>query len=215
MPKIVCVSDTHETFPELPDGDILLHAGDWTRRGEIAPISRFDSWLGKVKGKFKHGIVIIAGNHDRLMQDNPSLGRSLIKNAHYLEDSMIELGGLKIYGSPWTPRFGSWAFMKNRDQIGRMWEQIPTGIDVLVVHGPPWGILDGVPHVIQGNERVDHVGCAWLRDEVLQRIKPRLMVFGHIHEGWGQTEVDGIKFVNAAILDGQMKPVNKPIVIDL
>lgn len=206
--RLVCISDTHNRggFPPLPEGDVLVHAGDATGRGTIAEISQFNAWIGKQK--FKHK-VIIAGNHDFCFQTDPGLAKSIITEAIYLQDEMVEIEGAKFYGSPWQPWFHNWAFNLPRKgpELQRRWEQIPTGVDVLITHGPPYGILDQT-------QSGEHVGCELLRKE-LHRIRPKVHVFGHIHEAYGQHYEDGIQYVNAAMCDLSYKATQLPIVIDL
>ncbi|HNC99840.1 MAG TPA: metallophosphoesterase, partial [Myxococcota bacterium] len=113
-----------------------------------------------------------------------------------------------IWGSPWQPRFFDWAFNLDRGEpLRRVWQKIPDGIDILVTHGPPKGILDRV-------QRGGEVGCEELR-EALRRVRPRLHVFGHIHEAYGQLHLDGTHFVNAASCNLDYRPVNPPVVVEL
>jgi Icc-related predicted phosphoesterase len=108
--------------------------------GEKDCIKDFDDWLGTLPHKHK---IVICGNHDLCFEDNPKEARKLMKNAHYLEDETIEIEGLKFYGSPWQPEFHNWAFNLNRgEEIKKKWDLIPNDTDVLITHGPPYGILD-------------------------------------------------------------------------
>ena len=101
--------------------------------------------------------------------------RSWITNAHYLCDESLTLDGVKFYGSPWQPRFFDWAFNKDRGApLKAIWDKIPLDTDVLITHGPPHGILDLTFDKIKA-------GCEELLLAV-QRIKPKVHVFGHIHE---------------------------------
>lgn len=205
--RIVCLSDTHDQHDRIavPDGDVLLHAGDATMMGTMVQIAAFDAWLAKLPHEHK---VVIAGNHDWLFQSDPAFARSLLRHATYLEDTEATVAGLRIWGSPWQPWFYDWAFNLPRGpEIAAKWAMIPAGIDVLMTHGPPAGILDLT-------SRGEPVGCEDLQRELL-RIKPRLHVFGHIHEAYGQIEVDGCRFVNACNCSERYKPVQAPIVIDL
>jgi predicted phosphohydrolase len=205
--RIVCLSDTHDLHRELqvPDGDLLLHAGDATMKGTPAQIEAFDRWLGTLPHPHK---VLIAGNHDWAFERTPALARGLIRNARYLEDEETAVGGLRIWGSPWQPWFFDWAFNLERGPaIAAKWALIPDGIDVLVTHGPPLGILDRT-------SRGEDVGCADLLAAV-QRVRPRVHVFGHIHEGYGTLERDGTRFVNASNCTERYRPVQPPIVVDL
>ncbi|HEV3386654.1 MAG TPA: metallophosphatase domain-containing protein [Gemmata sp.] len=188
--KIVCISDTHagHEFTEVPDGDILVHGGDITRRGSLEDVESFNAWLGTLPHKHK---VMICGNHDFCFQDRAAEARARITNAIYLEDSGCEIEGLTFYGSPWQPWFGGWAFNLERGSaLAEVWAKIPIGVDVLITHGPPEGILD---RTIRG----EAVGCRDLLARVYE-VKPRLHVFGHIHEARGKVETEETIFVNAS-----------------
>jgi Icc-related predicted phosphoesterase len=210
--RIVAISDTHEQHDQLniPDGDVLIHSGDFTYTGKVEAVVSFNAWLGRLPHKYK---IIIAGNHDKLFERNPTLAESLITNAVYLKDSSVDIEGLSFYGSPWTPSFGhGWAFNANRgEHIQLYWDKIPEKTDVLITHGPPYGLLDEVPHY----NGVENVGCEKLMEEIIYRVKPKIHIFGHIHEGYGQIELYSVKFVNASTCTGSYMPTNKPIVIDL
>jgi len=171
-------------------------------RGDPAEVAAFGAWLDPLP--FAHKIVI-AGNHDFLFERDPETARGLLPpKVHYLRDSGVTLGGLRFWGSPWQPRFLDWAFNLERGpEIAAKWALIPEGIDVLITHGPPLGTAD---RTVKGED----VGCADLAAAMV-RVKPRLSVFGHIHEGYG---VYGDK-VNAAICDERYRAIHRPIVVDL
>jgi Icc-related predicted phosphoesterase len=197
MLRIVCVSDTHgrHTKTVLPPGDILVHAGDVTQRGTLEEVEQFNEWLGTLDGRYRHKVVI-CGNHDFCFQEQPTAARARITNAIYLEDSGCEIDGLTFYGSPWQPWFGGWAFNLPRgEQLAAVWAKIPVGVDVLVTHGPPEGVLDRT-------NRGDLAGCRDLLSRVYE-VRPRLHVFGHIHEAAGRLDTDEIIFVNASTQMGQ------------
>lgn len=207
MIRIICISDSHSVHNDVvvPDGDLLIHAGDSTIVGETKEITKFNEWLGSLPHKHK---IIIAGNHDWLFQTNPLLAKSLITNAIYLEDSSCEIMGFNIYGSPWQPWFFDWAFNLPRgNALAEKWSKIPEKTDILITHGPPQSILDVTP-------RGEFAGCEELL-KVVQKIKPRLHVFGHIHHSYGQMKKWDIEFVNACVCDEAYDPTNAPIVIDL
>jgi len=211
MPKIVCLSDTHNCNEQIavPDGDILIHAGDATIRGTIDEIVLFNYWFAKLPHQHK---IFIAGNHDWLFETNNRYARTLLDSSiNYLQDSSVEIEGLKIYGSPWQPRFYNWAFNLNRGaELADKWKLIPNNTDILITHGPPHGILDEVTK----QYFIENTGCEELRKRV-EAVRPKLHVFGHIHCGYGDTEQFGVKFINASNCDESYEPVNQPIVIDL
>ena len=204
--RIVCISDTHSLhgqFP-VPDGDVLVHAGDATRRGTERELRDFDRWLGTLPHRHK---VVIAGNHDFGFQTQPGAS-GWITNAHYLQDRSVVLEGVRFYGSPWQPWFHDWAFNLPRgEELRRVWDRIPAGTDVLLTHGPPHGVLDRT-------EEGETVGCEELARAVT-RVRPRLHVFGHIHEGYGQVVMDGVRYVNASVCDVRYRPVQAPVVVEL
>lgn len=214
--KIVLISDTHTKHRsiKLPEGDLLLHAGDLTYDGTLADIEDFNVWVGEQKSKFTYGVVTVAGNHDLTMDINHRKytedAEKLLFNCIYLNDSGCEINGLKIWGSPVSPTFGyDWAFNRGRgEEIKENWDKIPADTDVLITHGPPWQFLD------KPFGRRSPVGCADLLDAVL-RIKPKLHVFGHIHGSYGEGTYEGIIFVNASSVDEAYTPVNTPIVVEL
>lgn len=190
MPTIVCVSDTHgaHDITVVPDGDILLHAGDLTRHGLLDEVDAFDAWLGRLPHPHK---VVIAGNHDWCFERTPAEARRRLTNAVYLEDEAVVIGGLKVYGSPWQPRFFDWAFNLDRGpELAAKWALIPADTDVLVTHGPPDGILDLTRRWLR-------VGDADLLARV-REVRPKLHVFGHIHEAAGVYRSGSTLFVNAA-----------------
>lgn len=192
--RIICVSDTHgyHELTQVPDGDILVHAGDITRHGGLDDVEEFDRWLGKLPHRHK---VVVCGNHDWCFQEKPAEARARITNAIYLEDSGCGVEGVRFYGSPWTPLFYDWAFMLSEEELAAKWELIPSGVDVLVTHGPPHGILDRT-------NRDEDAGSRSLFDRAFE-LRPRLHVFGHIHEAAGITEIAGITFVNASTRMGR------------
>jgi Icc-related predicted phosphoesterase len=212
--RIVCLSDTHNCNEQIivPDGDILIHAGDATVSGNFFEVRDFCQWFRKLPHKYK---IFIAGNHDWLFERDNNFARSLVRDFIYLQDSAAEIEGLKIYGSPWQPRFFDWAFNLNRGiELAEKWKLISLDTDILITHGPPHGILDEVPRKFW----VENTGCEELRKRVetlAEFGKLKLHIFGHIHCGYGQDEQFGVKFVNASNCNEQYKPTQPPIVVDL
>ena len=219
MPRIVALSDTHTLHDQvkLPEGDILVHAGDFTNAGEPKDIHRFHEWLYAQPHPHK---IVIAGNHDKLFEHNSHLARGILlardvhdrvrhKSIHYLEDEEATVMGLRFWGSPWTPAFQGWAFNVERGQLWAKWRLIPDGIDVLITHGPPSGDLGGVLP-----EFKEEVGDPELLERI-QQVHPKVHICGHVHSGYGLRERFGIRFVNAAICDEAYEPCHPPVVIDL
>jgi predicted phosphodiesterase len=205
--NIICISDAHNSTPSVPDGDILLHAGDLSGKGTFAELQSQLTWLNTLPHKHK---IIIAGNHDLLLDpefvdhfperitEHEGAARADLDwgEVILLNNTSVTLTvhgrSITIFGSPSTPQFGNWAFQY--PPIRDVWSgTIPQETDVLLTHGPPKGHLDQ-----QGK------GCGWLGRE-LWRTKPRLVVFGHIHEGRGREDVrwDYIQRVYDGVQSGE------------
>src|ERR1700733_10030158 len=203
--RLVLLSDTHQLEREIiqvPDGDILIHAGDFTFFSKsLKAILDFNHWLGELP----HRCVIVPGNHEFFLESDPSR-RSLISNATVLINEGIEIQGLRIWGSPVTPLYGGAFGLSSAEYRRRLYAQIPEDTDVLISHGPPYGILDSSP------DSGMHSGCRELFDAVM-RVRPKLHVFGHVHGAHGIFVTDHTTFVNAALLgvDGDLE--NSPIVL--
>jgi Icc-related predicted phosphoesterase len=208
--RIVCISDTHNINGALrvPDGDMLIHAGDATAEGERWEIESFAAWFKGLPHRHK---VLVAGNHDWMFETDNAAARALFKGVHYLEDDSVTVEGLKIHGSPWTPQYKHyvWAYILDRGApLAAKWEMIPGDVDILVTHCPPAGILDESGSGIGA-------GCEELLKRVME-LKPRLHVFGHMHPSHGIVESGGTVFVNASIAgDNGYTPDFEPLVIDL
>jgi Icc-related predicted phosphoesterase len=205
--RIVAISDTHGKHwaLDVPEGDILLHAGDMTLRGSIESVKDFDAFLGQLTHPVK---IAIAGNHDFCFERDPEGSAALLTNAIYLQDQSVAIEGIRFYGSPWQPWFHDLAFNLRRGaEIQAKWKRIPAETDILITHGPPYGHGD---QTILGQI----VGCRDLMEVVVQ-IRPRFHIFGHIHEGVGVTENEHTTFINASICNHFFEPVNEPIVFEI
>lgn len=200
MTKIVCIADLQGMAKNilpgmLPDGDMLLVAGDLAGWGTIRELEDVNEWFGTLD--YKH-IIVVAGNHDQEIRDID--GHLLFTNATYLQDELIEIDGIKIYGSPANEMNElrlrrDWAFC-DPQYLRKVMEDIPLGLDILLTHGPVYGILDQLAW------NGVSVGSRDLLDAVKEK-KPRYHVFGHIHEAHGKTRKYKTTFVNAAICDEQ------------
>ena len=200
--KIWHISDSHtyHDLLEIPECDIVIFSGDCSNPRDPynnePEVRAFIHWFKSLPIKHK---IFVAGNHDT------SIEKGLVKkidfsgyNIHYLENDYIHLEGLKIFGSPNTPTFGTgWAFNKNRAKLDKHWSQIDDDTDIIVVHGPPKGVLD-LSYDRGGN--LEHCGCNALKRHILGRIKPKLVCFGHIHCFSSDTEIltsEGWKDINS------------------
>jgi predicted phosphohydrolase len=193
----------------LPEGEVLIHAGDATTAGTPDEVDRFLGWFASHPHPHK---ILIAGNHDWLFMRDPDLALRLLEkhpSITYLQDSGVEIQGVKFWGAPWQPAFMNWAFNLPRGGQGLrdVWDLIPPDTNVVITHGPPHGVLDqahGGPHL----------GCEELMLR-LATIKPRLHIFGHIHGGFGVAESHSTLHVNASTCTEAYRSVNRPIVLDL
>lgn len=212
--RIVCISDTHGLYDSIapdsiPDGDVLIHAGDMTNRGELWEFERVNAWMRQLRHTHK---LVIAGNHDWGLELDSERAEALLESVTYLRDSHTVIDGVKFYGSPWQPEFCDWAFNMPRGRLlASKWQGIPPDTDVLITHGPPWGKLDRAGRF---GRSAQHVGCQDLSARV-NTVRPALHVFGHIHEDRGTEIRDGITYANAAICTRKYRPTNPPIVVDL
>jgi len=215
MAKILCISDTHGRHHEIPqewleDADIIIHAGDISNMGRDTEIYDFCDWFSSLR-QYKHKIFI-AGNHDWGFELEPIDSTRIVRafpNITYLQDSSVTVEGLKIYGSPWQPEFCRWAFNlpRNGEQIEEKWNAIPNDTDILITHGPAWGMLDIAP----GNLRV---GCEILTEKI-KNSKVRTHICGHIHCSYGEAMRDWTHYINAATLNERYEVQNPPIIFEI
>ena len=220
--KFVFISDTHgdhnNMYYPIPEGDVLIHAGDLTNVGTQNDIQRFVEWYQNLTGFDTK--IFIAGNHDWGFYHKRNWLQHLINDENlsqsdcvYLEDSelIIETPELskpiKFYGSPWQPRFLDWAYNATEEQLFKIWKKIPNDTDILITHSPAHSILDKVVG------RHDQLGSVTLYNRIME-IKPKIHVCGHIHSGRGVMEKDGIVFINASVATESYDMIYKPIVID-
>lgn len=180
--KIWHISDTH-TFHGLlsvPEGiDMVIFSGDcsnprdpYVNREQVLD---FIEWMKSLDIPHK---IFVAGNHDTSIERNLiTQGDFLEAGITYLENDWVEVEGFKIFGSPQTPTFGDWSFMKQRNKMHDHWKNVPDDIDIFVTHGPPKGILD-LSFDRQNN--LERCGDSALLTRCLA-IKPKLVCFGHIH----------------------------------
>ena len=217
---ITFISDTHNKHlyltKDLPGGDLLIHAGDISSMGYKHEIQKFCDWFNEIDNYDCN--VFIAGNHDWGFQKRPEETMSIINSykwINYLQDSSMtfyskNMKSCNLYGTPWQPEFYNWAFNlpRNSEELQSKWNAIPEDTDILITHGPAWGILDGVI-----DKRGIHLGCELLAERI-QKIKPKIHVCGHIHTGRGIYEKDGTLYINASVLNEQYQYTYNPITID-
>jgi Icc-related predicted phosphoesterase len=244
--KILCLSDTHDfqqymkgDCENLPRAEILVHAGDFTVRGTATEVMHFRQWMNKLHVKrVVQCVVVVAGNHElsfeperakyeavRIKQEELKRTLTSLPNLYYLEDSSIEIMGIRFYGSPWTtPIAGKmdWAFQRRDADLADVWLKMPGRgeVDVLVTHSPPYGqgdqseYLDDQGRIIGTGKVSTHTGSRTLLEKVLE-VEPILHVFGHFHKGYGVSRREGTStvFVNACTCDEDYQPNNNPLLL--
>lgn len=211
MVRFVFISDTHNLHDmvELPEGDILVHSGDALMHGNAEEFFKFAEWFTSVKG-FKHKIYV-PGNHDEFVEKAFHVASAAfdLPDCSMLINKAITVDNLIIYGAPWTPHLSNWAFCPG-DAIAHEWKKIPTHLDLLITHTPPYWILD-CPEPIRGKPLW---GCKELL-EATQAKAIRYHAFGHIHGSYGTTTQRGRTYINSCICTENYRPLNKPIVMDI
>ncbi len=215
--NITLISDTHNKHNKLTDdligGDILIHAGDISSMGYTHQVEDFLKWFDAQPYYHK---IFIAGNHDFGFETEVRGYDALdlvekFCDVTYLMDSSVMIDGIKIYGSPWQPRFFDWAFNldRNSDELNKKWEMIPDDTDILITHGPAHGFVDKVIG------KTESLGCELLTKHIQQRVKPTLHICGHIHSGRGHHFDGTTNFINASVLNERYEYEYKPINITL
>lgn len=208
--RIVAISDTHTRHDELnlPDGDILIHAGDFTHRGHPKDVLNFLEWFSSQSHRHK---IFIAGNHELGFEQTSAFYAENMRNVAkftnliYLEHESTELEGIKFFGSPYTPEFNNWGFNVRPEKLHLYWDFIPDDVNVLITHGPPFGILD---RCMRNRNLGDHA----LLDRIDKLAHLKLHIFGHIHVNDGVQRES--KFINASILNENYVLANSPVVFE-
>lgn len=216
MLSIVAVSDTHTLHRKLvlPKADMLIHAGDACSYGTEKEFRDFAAWFRDQPFKYK---VFVAGNHDRFVErQRHDAVRMLGPDIVYLQDEQVSIEGFDIFGSPWTPAFCNWAFNADARQLELAAAAIPDELDLLITHGPPYGLLDdglrfGYQHT--------HIGSLPLMYKLRalddQYKGPRYHIFGHNHCGYGVTHLSKCTAANVAQVNEEYQLVHPPVVFQL
>lgn len=218
--RLVCISDTHGLHDQVqvPDGDVLIHAGDCTNDIGQANLRSFLYWFARLPHKHK---IFIAGNHDGAFEKWNEQARLLVatvaeqtgSNVTYLQEQETVVDGIKFYGMPHTPAFCNWYFNVEPSLMAVHTKRIPEDTDVLITHGPPFGICD-----ISGFDK-SRCGDRSLYERVIE-VQPRLHIFGHIHHSRGHMKLvhdngASTMCVNASVCNEAYKPVGKPYIYEL
>jgi predicted phosphohydrolase len=206
--KVCAISDSHRQHwnIKVPNCDLFIFAGDAEING-VLPLHDFNDWLGTIKAPL--GRIVIGGNHDGYLE---FLGKKeckrLLTNCVYLENESIDVQDLTIFGSPYSPRFNDWSFMKYDGDLKKIWNTISNKSDIVITHCPCCGILDQV----LPNDRSE--GSLTLRDRI-KEIRPRIHICGHIHEGFGRYTDGNTDYYNVSILDEMYKLINPVTMIEV
>jgi len=206
--RIICISDTHGKHQDvkLTAAEMIIHAGDMSEMGTKEQIVDFVNWFSSLDYQYK---VLIAGNHDFFFElaTSKEIKKLIPDGVIYLNDSGIEIEGLKLWGSPVQPQFYNWAFNRSEKKIRLHWNEIPDDTDILITHVPP-------QHILDKNRRAESLGCPHLTARV-KEVSPQYHIFGHIHESYGVIEKNGTTYVNASSLNFLYEYANQPIIIDV
>lgn len=207
--KVVAISDTHGLHHslKLPKGDMLIHAGDLSQSGFSKQVKNFLKWFSAQDFKYK---IFIAGNHDFFFEKKTEerIRNTIPYDIIYLNDSNVIIEGVKIHGSPVQPWFYDWAFNRQRgEEIDKHWQLIPEDTDILITHGPPFGKLDKTV-------KNELVGCKMLTKRI-NEVKPKKVIFGHIHEAYGELIENEVHYINASVVNFRYQLVNKPIEFEI
>ena len=207
--KIVCISDTHGCIQDVsfPEGDVIVHCGDFSNHGTEKELTNQLDFFSNLPYKYK---IWIAGNHDLLIHSSHGpafISKYSNNNIFYLQDSSITINGINFYGTPWTHKFFNWCFMDTEEGLARHYSRILKDTDILLSHGPPFGILD---------RNRDGLPCG--SSSLLKRIEeinPEFHLFGHIHEGYGENyhRSELTTYINCSIVDQWI--IHQPIVIEV
>lgn len=232
MKKIVVISDTHNRHKKItiPKCDILISCGDFTSMGYKREVEDFAKWMDEQPADH---IIIIPGNHELQFEKDFPVSREWITEhcpvAHILVDESVVIDGIKIHGSPVTPWFCDWAWNRSSNvksgyhmrgksffptEIKPHWDKIPDDTNILITHGPPYGILDTTTFA-NGDPKPGNLGCVELMNRIKELKDLDLHFFGHIHSPGGtQVHQDGVSYYNAAVCDECYYPSNPITVVD-
>lgn len=218
--KIIHLSDTHglhehfvgiwlKEMIEEHQPDVLVHSGDFMRYAmKYDDLKNFFEWFKQFDVQYK---VIVPGNHDmwcEKLENNDYLRSEMVpKGFHFLINEEVVIEGVKFWGSPYTPEFYNWGFQLYQNDGKKLWATIPDDVEVLITHGPAYGVLDvpGEPHHTKGS-----VGCLYLANRIQELKNLKAHLFGHIHGAYGKQDVNGCMRFNSSILNEEYKVFNKP-----
>lgn len=204
LKKIVMISDTHNRHAEyssLPEGDLLIHCGDFTNDGTEDEFRDFLNWFSKQSHKYK---IVVPGNHDKATENSETFLEEVqvfckLHNINFLVHEAIEIEGVRFFGSPYLHHCGyKWfAYGKNLSTLPAHWSKIPYNTEILITHTPPHGILDEAFEERIGDEALLH------HIQILPKL--RMHCFGHVHCQSSQLVRGGVHYINACMYSGKGK----------
>jgi Icc-related predicted phosphoesterase len=198
--RILAFSDTHGMhnrliIPKDIDIDMVIFAGDYSGASTYLETCGFVGWFDSLKYKYK---ILVPGNHDYDIEYTDC--------TYTFINVERQLGSFNMFGSPYTPEFQHWNYMKKEDELFMMYDNAPSDIDILITHGPPFGILDNLEGL--------NLGSRALRDYV-DRVQPKIHIFGHIHGGFGHKKINNTDFYNVSICNEAYNPINPLTIIEV
>lgn len=204
--KLALISDTHGFLPEIPPGmDAVIHAGDIAVDQGFVPnyIDEIYPWAARL------GIPVYAtfGNHDFAGQE-ARIPPGQPDNLHFLVDKEQLIGGVKFWFSPWSNRFGNWAYMLNEEGLAAKYARIPDDVEIIVSHGPPKGFGDRTLSL-------EHAGSRSLGHRAVELPNLRYIITGHIHEARGEYQMGRVKVLNVTVVNEWYEHVHAPIVLEI
>ncbi len=206
--KLTVISDTHGKHTQLGRlrGDVLIHCGDMFNMFSQShdDFDRMDAWFGEQDFDL---ILCVGGNHDFELEKRSTYAHSPFKNAVYLEGSAFDFDGIRFFGAPWIPELSGQAYYVDDYALPGKWAEIPSDVDVLITHTPPGGILDV-------SSRGLELGCPHLLSAI-ERTKPTVHCFGHVHASSGTHTNDTTTFVNAALVNSRYELHHPPYELEL
>lgn len=205
--KVCAISDLHLREPDLPEADLGLLAGDLTFRGTLKEYKKSMYYLQSQREKFKDAYCTL-GNHDGGLFLDRGHREEFERESGWkiLIDETVEVQGIKLFGSPYTPEFCNWFWAYERP-TNRWKELIQEGTSIILTHGPCLGILD---ETLRGEK----VGCYDLGRRV-REVAPVAFISGHIHSGYGQETIDNTTYYNVSICDEDYMPSNPATVFEI
>lgn len=217
--RIVAISDSHGFHDRLaiPDGDVFICAGDFSMRAKNAHVVEFARWIDSLPHRHK---IVVPGNHDMACDGFEAWAREEFSPAVFLRHDFQVVGGLRVFGSAYSssifePSRWCYDYPRYGERGKALWNTIRQfpDLDVLITHGPPYGMGDRVLSVHRGED--PHVGDQTLL-AVVEDTMPKVHISGHIHEGYGShVGKNGTRFYNVSVCDVNYAPVNPVTVIDL